>query len=135
MKGGYQAIEIFCCEEIYTGDFSFGEAKQYTISRAIFEKLAYRKSTGGLIGVYQRKSTNLEELHLPENPLIIVLEAVEKPGNLGAVLRTADGAKADAVIVCDETVDFLTPMLSAVLLELFLPTKLLQPQKKMFFNG
>ncbi len=109
LKGGYQAIEIFCCEEIYTGDFSFGEAKQYTISRAIFEKLAYRKSTGGLIGVYQRKSTNLEELHLPENPLIIVLEAVEKPGNLGAVLRTADGAKADAVIVCDETVDFFNP--------------------------
>ena len=51
----------------------------------------------------------MTDLKLPENALVVVLEAVEKPGNLGAVLRTGDGAKVDAVIVCDETVDFFNP--------------------------
>jgi len=51
----------------------------------------------------------LTDLQLPENALVVVLEAVEKPGNLGAVLRTGDGANVDAVIVCDETVDFFNP--------------------------
>jgi TrmH family RNA methyltransferase len=68
-----------------------------------------RKSTGGIIGVYKTKSSTLTDLQLPENALVVVLEAVEKPGNLGAVLRTGDGAKVDAVIVCDETVDFFNP--------------------------
>lgn len=109
LKGGYEALEIYCCEAIYTANLPIGNATYYSINRAVFEKLAYRKSTGGIIGVYKPKKTALNALELPKNALVIVLEAVEKPGNLGAVLRTADGAKADAVIVCDETVDFYNP--------------------------
>ena len=109
IKGGYEAVEIYICEDIYESNIKFGNPRRFEITRAIFEKLAYRKSTGGIIGVYKTKASKLEDLNLPENPLVVVLEAVEKPGNLGAVLRTGDGAKVDAVIVCDETVDFFNP--------------------------
>lgn len=109
IKGGYEAVEIYICEDIYDSSIKFGNPRRFEITRAIFEKLAYRKSTGGIIGVYKTKASKLEDLNLPENPLVVVLEAVEKPGNLGAVLRTGDGAKVDAVIVCDETVDFFNP--------------------------
>ena len=109
VKGGYEAVEIYICEDIYDSNIKFGNPRRFEITRAIFEKLAYRKSTGGIIGVYKTKSADLDALNLPENPLIVILEAVEKPGNLGAVLRTGDGAKVDAVIVCDETVDFFNP--------------------------
>ncbi|WP_413532590.1 TrmH family RNA methyltransferase [Empedobacter brevis] len=109
IKGGYEAIEVYICEDIYNKTLDFNGAKVFTITKQVFEKLAYRKSTGGIIGVYKTKSATLVDLKLPENALVIVLEAVEKPGNLGAVLRTGDGAKVDAVIVCDETVDFFNP--------------------------
>lgn len=109
VKGGYEAVEIYICEDIYDSNIKFGNPRRFEITRAIFEKLAYRKSTGGIIGVYKTKASKLEDLDLPKNPLVVVLEAVEKPGNLGAVLRTGDGAKVDAVIVCDETVDFFNP--------------------------
>ncbi|MBS7332591.1 TrmH family RNA methyltransferase [Faecalibacter bovis] len=109
IKGGYEAVEIYICEDIYDANIKFDNPRRFEITRAIFEKIAYRKSTGGIIGVYKTKASKLEDLNLPENPLVVVLEAVEKPGNLGAVLRTGDGAKVDAVIVCDETVDFFNP--------------------------
>lgn len=109
INGGYEAVEVYICEDIYEANIKFGNPRRFEITRAIFEKIAYRKSTGGIIGVYKTKSSNLEDLNIPENPLVVVLEAVEKPGNLGAVLRTGDGAKVDAVIVCDETVDFFNP--------------------------
>lgn len=109
VKGGYEAVEIYICEDIYNKSIDFGQAKVFTITKQVFEKLAYRKSTGGIIGVYKTKSSTLKDLQLPENTLVVILEAVEKPGNLGAVLRTGDGANVDAVIVCDETVDFFNP--------------------------
>ena len=109
VKGCYEAVEIYICEDIYNKSIDFGQAKVFTITKQVFEKLAYRKSTGGIIGVYKTKSSTLTDLQLPENALVVVLEAVEKPGNLGAVLRTGDGANVDAVIVCDETVDFFNP--------------------------
>ncbi len=75
------------------------------ISKAVFEGLAYRESTGGIIALAYIKAHKLKDIALSNNPFIIVIEAVEKPGNLGAVLRTADACGADAVIVCDQVVD------------------------------
>ncbi|WP_313579339.1 RNA methyltransferase [Chishuiella sp.] len=109
LKGGYEAVEIYICDDIYSYSLQFGNAKVFIITKPIFEKLAYRKSTGGIIGVYKTKSAQLQDLQLPENALVVVLEAVEKPGNLGAILRTGDAANVNAVIVCDETVDFFNP--------------------------
>ena len=73
--------------------------------------MAYRGSTEGVIAVVRERQRLLEDLQLCASPLIIVLERVEKPGNLGAVLRSADAAKADAVIICDPLTDLYNPNL------------------------
>ena len=77
----------------------------------LYEKIAYRGSTEGIIAEVHSVPRSLEDLRLGENPLVMVLESVEKPGNLGAVLRSADAAGADAVIVCDPLTDIWNPNL------------------------
>ena len=62
-----------------------------------------------MIAVAEQKIHRLENIKLSTNPLLLILEAVEKPGNLGAVLRTADAAAVDAVIICDPQTDFYNP--------------------------
>ena len=81
------------------------------IPAALYEKVAYRGSTEGLIAEAVMRPFCLEDLKIKEHPLIVVLESVEKPGNLGAVLRSADSAGADAVIVCDPLTDLYNPNL------------------------
>lgn len=77
----------------------------------LYEKVAYRGSTEGIIAEVHSVPRSLEDLRLGEIPLVMVLESVEKPGNLGAVLRSADAAGADAVIVCDPLTDIWNPNL------------------------
>ena len=77
----------------------------------LYEKVAYRGSTEGIIAEVHSVPRSLEDLRLGERPLVMVLESVEKPGNLGAVLRSADAAGADAVIVCDPLPDIWNPNL------------------------
>lgn len=77
----------------------------------LYEKVAYRGSTEGIIAEVHSVPRALEDLRLGESPLVMVLESVEKPGNLGAVLRSADAAGADAVIVCDPLTDLWNPNL------------------------
>jgi len=81
------------------------------IPEQLYRKVAYRESTEGILAEVEYRSLTLEDLELPENPLVMVLEAVEKPGNLGAVLRSADAAGADAVIICDPLTDLYNPNL------------------------
>jgi TrmH family RNA methyltransferase len=79
------------------------------VEKNVFSKIAYRESTGGIVALAAQKQHDLEALMLSSNPLLLVLEAVEKPGNLGAILRTADAAGIDGVIICDPRVDFYNP--------------------------
>jgi TrmH family RNA methyltransferase len=79
------------------------------ISREVFEKIAYRGSTEGVIGIFQQKSHLLEKVNLPENPLVILMESIEKPGNVGAMLRTADAAKVDLVVIANAKTDLYNP--------------------------
>ena len=81
------------------------------IPAQLYRKVAYRESTEGIIAEVEYKSLKLEDLKLPGNPLIMVLESVEKPGNLGAVLRSADAAGVAAVIFCDPLTDLYNPNL------------------------
>ncbi|MND45599.1 23S rRNA (guanosine-2'-O-)-methyltransferase RlmB [compost metagenome] len=81
----------------------------FYISKDVFDKIAYREGSDGLIIVAEPKYLTLETLALSPNPFLIILEAVEKPGNLGAILRTADASQADAVIVCDPRTDIYNP--------------------------
>ena len=77
----------------------------------MYEKIAYRGSTEGVIAEVKAVQRGLEDVKLSEKPLVIVLESVEKPGNLGAVLRSADAAGADAVLICDPLTDLFNPNL------------------------
>ena len=79
------------------------------VTRPVFEKVAYREGSDGLLAVLRTPARTLADLRLPLNPLVIVLEAVEKPGNLGAVLRTADAAPVDAVLIGDPRTDLFNP--------------------------
>lgn len=79
------------------------------INKEVYQKLAYRDTTEGIIAVAKSKNLTLENLQLPENPLILIAESPEKPGNIGAILRTADAAKLDAVIIADPKSDLYNP--------------------------
>lgn len=79
------------------------------ISKEVYQKLAYRDTTEGIIAVAKVKNLQLTDLKLPENPLIVVMEAIEKPGNIGAMLRTCDAAKVDAVIIANPKTDLYNP--------------------------
>ena len=80
------------------------------ISKEVYEKLTYRSSTEGVVAVAQMKSHLLEDLRFQkEKPLILVAEAPEKPGNIGALLRTADAAGVDAVLIANPKTDLYNP--------------------------
>ncbi len=81
------------------------------VTPQVYEKIAYRGTTEGVVAVVQARQHSLSDLQLPASPLLVVLESVEKPGNLGAVLRSADAAGADAVVVCDPLTDLYNPNL------------------------
>ena len=83
----------------------------YEVTKPVYEKIAYRSSTEGIIAIVKAPNLQLTNLQLKPNPLIIVLESVEKPGNLGAILRSADAAGVDAVLVCDPLTDLYNPNL------------------------
>jgi TrmH family RNA methyltransferase len=78
-------------------------------SESVFRKLAFGDRIEGIVAVIRQPRQSLASLRLPASPLVVVLEGVEKPGNLGAVLRTADGAGTDAVIVADARTDLFNP--------------------------
>lgn len=115
LAAGYEIDTVFICPELFKKTEypdvlqPIRTDKQIEITAPVFEKIAYRETSDGLLTLAKPKNNKLEDLRLPENPFIIVLEAVEKPGNLGAILRTADAAKADAVVICDPSTDFYNP--------------------------
>jgi len=115
---GYRPHAIFHCPEFYlknenepavVEECRLAGAEVYTCSRACFAKIAYKERPDGLLMVGPHVSIKLADLALPPNALVIVTEAIEKPGNLGTILRSADAAKVAAVIVCDRTTDIHNP--------------------------
>ena len=84
-------------------------AEHITVNRAVFEKISYRENPDGWLAVFPIPQDSLEDLKLSDSPLVIVAESVEKPGNLGAILRTADAAHVEALLVCDPRVDPWNP--------------------------
>ena len=110
LEGGFTVKTLFVCPEI-TGEEVLPSPAIIEIPLELYKKVAYRDSTEGIIAEVEYKALALEDLHLPENPLIVVLESVEKPGNLGAVLRSADAAGADAVLIGDPLTDLYNPNL------------------------
>jgi TrmH family RNA methyltransferase len=117
IKGDYLLKTLLFCPEIISEKEIFAlkksansEAEFIEITSEIYEKLAYRSSTEGVLAIAQTKTLQLENLQLATgNPLILIAEAPEKPGNIGALLRTADAAKVDAVIIANPKTDMFNP--------------------------
>lgn len=113
LKGGYEIETILICNELcHFSEFQKirkSEFKVIEISKEVYQKLAYRDTTEGILAVAKTKSLALSELKLSKNPLILVGEAIEKPGNVGAILRTADAANVDAVIIANPKSDLYNP--------------------------
>jgi TrmH family RNA methyltransferase len=107
IENGWQPAELWFCPALVAE--KPGDGEWFQCSREVFEKMSYREGPDGILAVGPLVGKTLAELELPENPLILVAEGLEKPGNLGALLRTADGAGADAVIVCDSATDLNNP--------------------------
>lgn len=117
LQAGYEVESLF----VRDANDAAGAEKTFLLPPALYEKVAYRGSTEGVIAIVKERRHTLDEL-IPTpsrsagagsglSPLFVVLESVEKPGNLGAVLRSADAAGATAVIVCDPLTDLYNPNL------------------------
>lgn len=115
MISGIEIRELYVCmdldeqgrrEEFTTTD---NRIKVFEVTKNAFARIAYREGSDGLIAIAAMRKRSLSELKVKPNPLILILESVEKPGNLGAIMRTADAAGVDAVIVCDPLTDIYNP--------------------------
>jgi len=109
-NAGYELIEVILCPEIADS----WVAKKFNVptthvTKELYEKIAYRGSTEGVLAIAKAQDHALTTLVLDKNPLILVAEAPEKPGNIGALLRTADAAKLDAVIIANPKTDLYNP--------------------------
>jgi TrmH family RNA methyltransferase len=110
LSAGHKPQTLLTAPELATTQLTFPSAEILTVSRPVFEKMSYRDNPDGWLAVFPIPHTSLEsDSLLSENPLVIVAESIEKPGNLGAILRTADAARVDALLVCDPRVDVWNP--------------------------
>lgn len=109
-EAGYQIETVYQCPELLA-ETELPFPRVVRVTRKVYEKIAYRDSTEGIVAIVRDRPLSLDDLQLSAAPLLVVLERVEKPGNLGAVLRSADAAHADAVIVCDPLTDLHNPNL------------------------
>jgi TrmH family RNA methyltransferase len=117
LDAGIDVVEAFVCDPLLTGADAAAAlaalrtqtAPVHRVSRTVFSTLAFGDRAEGLVLVVRVPSLALDDLALPANPLVVVLEGVEKPGNVGAVLRSADGAGADAVIAASPRTDLINP--------------------------
>ncbi len=104
---GYSNVEYFICESIFQGEIPKGKIN--FVSEKVYEKIAYRSTTEGIIGIYETKELKLNEFIPKENASIIIVEGIEKPGNLGAILRSCEAFGIDALIVTGPKTDFYNP--------------------------
>ncbi|MGE5943584.1 MAG: TrmH family RNA methyltransferase [Flavobacteriales bacterium] len=114
LKGGYELETVLFNPEIISveqlNNLTTKQLNTIEITKDVYEKLAYRDTTEGVLAVAKSKEHNLSELTFKtKNPLILVAEAPEKPGNIGALLRTADAARVDAVIIANPKTDLYNP--------------------------
>ncbi|NLL84844.1 MAG: RNA methyltransferase [Lentisphaerae bacterium] len=118
LDAGYQPRQLFFCSELFLKNENEATliercrasgAEILSCSAAVFTKIAYRERPDGLLIVGPQLHTTLSAIPLPPDALLVVAEAIEKPGNLGTILRTADAAAASGVIICDRCTDIHNP--------------------------
>jgi len=116
IANGYKVEFVIICHEIYKSDQSYpidfdsiNTEQLIEVSQKVYNKMAYRENAEGIIIIAHSKTTRLDQLNIARQPFFIILEGIEKPGNLGAVLRTADAVGATAVLMCDSKTDVYNP--------------------------
>jgi TrmH family RNA methyltransferase len=117
LEKGVKLAEIYFSPEWFLGEnepaliaqAEAAGAKAFELTKDTFAKVAYRERPDGLLAVAPQWKRALTDLTLPAAPFLLVVEAIEKPGNLGTILRSADAAGCDAVIVCDPVTDIFNP--------------------------
>ena len=110
ISAGHKPQTLLSSPELASQQLTFPAAESFSVTRAVFEKMSYRNNPDGWLAVFPIPSTALDSVRLlTDVPLIIIAESIEKPGNLGAILRTADAAHVDAVLLCDPRVDLWNP--------------------------
>lgn len=116
-EGNVEVETLFSCEALFLGsnehtliyNFSKKGVAHFATEEKVFRRLSYRDRPDGLLAIARQMHPKLEDLSLKPNPLLLVAEAIEKPGNLGTILRSADACGADGVIVCDKCTDLYNP--------------------------
>lgn len=117
LEAGVTLVEAFVCEPLLAGldaravfdRLRANGTTLHTTSEPVFAKLAFGERAEGIVAVVRIPTTRLDDLALPPVPLVVVIEGVEKPGNVGALLRSADGAGVDAVVVASPRTDLFNP--------------------------
>ena len=113
LASSFKINEVFVCESrlssLGASILSQVDKSPIFVSEQVFQKIALRESVGGIVATAFPKEYSLSDLEHSDSPFLIVVESVEKPGNLGAILRTADGVGADAVVVLDPKADVFNP--------------------------
>lgn len=107
LKFDYEPQEFFICDSIFDGELPHSRIN--LVSEKVYEKIAYRGRSEGVLGLYTTKTLSLSTYKPKDNATIIVVESVEKPGNLGAILRSCEAFGIDALIVTDAKTDFYNP--------------------------
>jgi TrmH family RNA methyltransferase len=117
LEKGIALTELYIAPEWYLGEnepaliaqAEAAGAKVFELTKDAFAKVAYRERPDGLLAVAPQWKRELGDLKLSKAPFLLVVEAIEKPGNLGTILRSADAAGVDALIVCDPVTDLFNP--------------------------
>ncbi|MBN2387825.1 MAG: RNA methyltransferase [Anaerolineales bacterium] len=110
LTSGIHPQEVYFCEELAGGKIVRGlDLTPVTVARHVFEKMSHREGPDGWLAVVPIPQRTLNLLPLPPAPFFVLAESVEKPGNLGAILRTADAAGVDGLLVCDPRTDIYNP--------------------------
>ncbi len=115
VDGGVKIESLFVSPPLFLGEneealIKDTEAKTFSLPENLFRKISYRDRPDGLLAIGQQMQTTLESIKLRNKvPFFVVAEAIEKPGNLGTILRSADAVGVDAVIVCDRCTDIYNP--------------------------
>ncbi|XMD33328.1 MAG: TrmH family RNA methyltransferase [Candidatus Karelsulcia muelleri] len=110
LKANYIPEYIFLYKKIYKYEFiSNFFRKKFLISYQIYKKISFRKKTGGILASFFKKKFYIKKIKINLTTFLLVLEGIEKPGNLGAILRTTEAAGIDAVLLCNNTIDIFNP--------------------------
>jgi RNA methyltransferase, TrmH family len=109
VASGIEISELYFCPDFGADKDEVLAVEKFDLTKDLFSKISLRENPDGYIALASLKTKSLEDIDISRDSLLIVLEGLEKPGNIGAIMRTADAVKADAVIICDPKADIYSP--------------------------